>query len=83
MLGLGLNEWQKRGHGGDDPELKAARARHRENLVKATKHGLVEDPLVVKEQRKSREAAQQEKVQEQAEYLKNEHSGPDKGGMEM
>ena len=27
-----LNEWQKRGHGGDDPELNAARARHRENL---------------------------------------------------
>jgi len=79
-----LNEWQKRGHGGDDPELNAARARHRENLAKAIKHGLVEDPLMGEERRrKSREAAQQEKVQEQAEDLKNEHSGPDKGGMEM
>jgi len=80
-----LNEWQKRGHGGDDPELNTARARHRENLAKAIKHGLVEDPLMLEERcRKSREAAQQaKKVQVQTKSLKKERSGPDRGGLEM
>jgi len=80
-----LNEWQKRGHGGDDPELNTARARHRENLAKAIKHGLVEDPLMGEERhRKSREAAQQvKKVQEQAKSFQKGRSGPDRGGMEM